>query len=170
MATSPARAGVVRPVTDHGIAEGIEYERDQESRASQRRLQAHHGAVEKQQEIGKAIVLDSIRHGSKAVGEADTQADRFASRVFAGCCVCDLDNLMTCSEMPALCINPQPNGELGHDNCLTRASTAHGLGGTDTCPPPRQTLAARSRVWYKHRTISQIQPQADAVAAGWYGC
>ena len=100
MATPPARAGVVRPVTDDGVAEGIEDERDQECCPCKRWLQTHHGAVKEQQEIGEAIVLDAVRRGAKAVGEADAQADRFASRVFAVCCVRDLDNLMTCSEIP----------------------------------------------------------------------
>ena len=45
----------------------------------QRRLQAHHGAVKEQQEIGEAIVLDAVRHGAKAVGEANAQADRLDS-------------------------------------------------------------------------------------------
>ena len=100
MATPPARAGVVRPVTDDRIAEGIEDERDQECCPCKRRLQPHHGAVKEQQEIGKAVVLDAVGYGAKAVGEADAQTDRFASRVFAICYVRDLDNLMTCSEIP----------------------------------------------------------------------
>ena len=61
------------------IAEGVEYKRNQQRRAGQRRLQAHHGAVKEQQEVGEAVVLDAISHGSKAVGEADAQADRFVS-------------------------------------------------------------------------------------------
>ena len=45
----------------------------------------------------------------------------------------------------------------------------HEFDVIDKSLPLRQTLAARSRLWYKHRTISQSQPQADAVAVGWYG-
>ena len=169
MATSPAGVCIVRPVTDDGVAEGIEDERDQECCPCKRRLQTHYGAVKEQQEIGKAIVLDAVGYGAKAIGKADAEADRFASRVFAVCCVRDLDNLMTCSEMPALCSNSQPIGEHDHDNYLALARAVHEFGVIDKSLPPRQTLAARSRVWYKHRTISQSQPQADAVAVGWYG-
>ena len=169
MATSPAGVGIVRPVTDDGVAEGIEDERDQECCPCKRWLQAHYGAVKEQQEIRKAVVLDAVRRSAKAVGETDAQADRFASLVFVACCARNLDNLMTCSELPALCSNLQPIGEHGHDNYLALARAAYEFGVIDKSLPPRQTLAARSRVWYKHRTISQSQPQADVVAVGWYG-
>ena len=169
MATSPAGVCIVRPVTDDGVAEGIEDERDQECCPYKRRLQTHYGAIKEQQEIRKAIVLDAVGYGAKAVSEADAQADRFTYRVFAVCCVRDLDNLLLFSEMPALCSNSQLIGEHGHDNCLALARAAHEFGVIDKSLPPRQTLAARSRVWYKHRTISQSQPQADVVAIGWYG-
>ena len=96
MATSPARAGVIRPIPYNWIAKRIEDERDQKCCPYERWLQTHHSSVKEQQEIGEAIVLDAVRNAAKAVAKADAQADRFAIRVLAVCCVRDLDNLMRC--------------------------------------------------------------------------
>ena len=84
----PARAQIIRPITDNRIGNRIDHQRDGDGQADQPRIHPDHLTVEQQQEIAEAAILHAIGAGAKAIGDARPQA-RLVGMLRCSCCHAD---------------------------------------------------------------------------------
>ena len=75
MASSPARARVVRKVTDERIAQRINDERNHQGKTYKVSTNPHDLTVKDEKEVVEAITFYTKRHGAKAIGHLSSQTD-----------------------------------------------------------------------------------------------
>ena len=76
MPAAPTGAEIVGPVADDRIDERVDEQRDRHRETDEPRIDADHLAVEEQQEIAEAVVLDPKCDRAEAVGELGPQGGR----------------------------------------------------------------------------------------------
>ena len=76
MASAPARARVVREVSNQRIAQRIHDQSDHQCETDQIGAYTHHLAVKDQEEVIEAIAFNAKGHRPKAVGNFSTDTDR----------------------------------------------------------------------------------------------
>ena len=71
MALAPFAVGLVAPIADQRVDQGIEQQRDQQHQPDQPRLQSEHLTVEQQQQHRKTVVFDAVSNRSSAIAQLD---------------------------------------------------------------------------------------------------
>ena len=75
MASAPARARVVREVSNQRIAQRIHDQSDHQCEADQIGANPHHLTVKDQEEVIETIAFNAKGHRAKAVGNFSTNTD-----------------------------------------------------------------------------------------------
>ena len=68
MTASPARAQIVGPVADDGVADCIDHQRQDNRDANETSVEADYLAIEKQQKVIETVVVNTKGDRAKSVG------------------------------------------------------------------------------------------------------